>query len=440
MPLRRRSTSSLDEYVELDEGAAGFWGNIRSYTVSLLKAYFGDAATADNDFCFDYLPRITGDHGTYQTVLDMINDKVKGYFLVGENPAVGTSNGKMQRLGLAKLDWLVVRDLVMVESATFWKDGPEIETGELTPEEIGTEVFFLPAAAHTEKSGTFTNTQRLLQWHHKAVEPPGDATSDLWFYYHLGLRIKEKLAGSPDPMDRPLLDLAWTTPRRGRSGSPAPRRCCGRSTAPARTARALSAYTQLKADGSTSCGCWIYCGVYADEVNQSARRKPGTSRPGSRPSGAGPGPPTAGSSTTEPRPTPTASRGATPRPTSGGTPSRAGGRDTTSPTSSPTASRTTSRPTGPGAGRDRRVRPVRHADRRQGLAVRLEGSGRRSAADALRAARVPGRATRATSEQKSPNSKHYDVSRQRREPQRRARSSRSCSRPTGSPSTTPPAG
>ena len=70
----------------------------------------------------------------------------------------------------------------MIESATFWKDGPEIETGELRTEDIGTEVFFLPAAAHTEKDGSFTNTQRLLQWHHKAVEPPGDARSDLWFY------------------------------------------------------------------------------------------------------------------------------------------------------------------------------------------------------------------------------------------------------------------
>ena len=82
----------------------------------------------------------------------------------------------MQRLGKAKLDWLVVRDMVMIESATWWKDSPEIETGELRPGDIGTEVFFLPAAAHTEKAGSFTNTQRLLQWHHQAVEPdPGQA-------------------------------------------------------------------------------------------------------------------------------------------------------------------------------------------------------------------------------------------------------------------------
>ena len=146
----------------------------------------------------------------------MIDGKVKGYFLVGENPAVGTSNGRMQRLGLANLDWLVVRDLVMIESATFWKDGPEIETGEMATDDIGTEVFFLPAAAHTEKGGTFTNTQRLLQWHHKAVEPPGDATSDLWFYYHLGAASRRSWPAPTDPMDRPVLDLTWDYPEEGR--------------------------------------------------------------------------------------------------------------------------------------------------------------------------------------------------------------------------------
>src|SRR5690606_20003205 len=170
----------LDSFVAANEKRAGFGGNTRAYAVSLLKAWWGDAATAENDFCFDYLPRLTGDHGTYRTVLDQIAGRVKGYFVVGENPAVGSANGKLQRLGLANLEWLVVRDLQMIETATFWKDAPEIETGELETEKIGTEVFFLPAAAHTEKEGTFTNTQRLLQWRHEAVEPQGDQRSDLW--------------------------------------------------------------------------------------------------------------------------------------------------------------------------------------------------------------------------------------------------------------------
>jgi formate dehydrogenase major subunit len=146
-----------------DAGTTGFWGNMPSYMVSLLKAYWGEHATEANDYCFDYLPRVTGDHGTYATVANQLDGTCKGYFLVGENPAIGSANGKFQRLGMANLDWLVVRDLQMIESATFWKNGPEIETGELRADEIATEVFFMPAAAHTEKDGSFTNTQRLLQ-------------------------------------------------------------------------------------------------------------------------------------------------------------------------------------------------------------------------------------------------------------------------------------
>jgi formate dehydrogenase major subunit len=263
----------MDSYVEGEEGKAGFWGNVRAYAVSLLKSYWGDAATPENDFCFDYLPRITGDHSTYNTVKAMIEGRCKGYFLVGENPAVGNANGKMQRLGMAALDWLVVRDLQMIESATFWKDGPEIETGELVTEEIGTEVFFLPAASHVEKAGSFTQTQRMIQWRDKAVEPPGDARSELQFYYDLGNRIREKLRGSTEEMDRPVLDLAWDYPLDD-EGDPLGEAVLKEINGVGPDGRALSAYTELKADGSTSCGCWIYCGIYADEVNQARRRKP----------------------------------------------------------------------------------------------------------------------------------------------------------------------
>jgi formate dehydrogenase major subunit len=265
---------SLDRYLEQDEGKAGFWGNSRAYMVSLLKAYWGDAATAENDYCFDYLPRLTGDHSSYQTVLGQVEGRVKGYFLVGENPAVGSSGGRMQRLGLANLDWLVVRDLQMIESATFWKDGPEIATGEEQTEKIGTEVFFMPAASHVEKAGTFTNTQRMLQWREKAVEPPGEARSELQFYYELGQRIREKLKDSTDEMDRPLLDLAWDYPLEGELQEPSSEAVLREINGVDADGKELSSYTELKTDGSTSCGCWIYCGVYADGVNQSARRKP----------------------------------------------------------------------------------------------------------------------------------------------------------------------
>jgi len=269
-----RQHEDLDAFVAEDAGKTGFWGNMRQYTVSLLKAWWGDAATPEDDFCFDYLPRLTGHHGTYDTVVNQIEGRCKGYFVVGENPAVGSANGKMQRLGMANLDWLVVRDLAMIESATFWRDGPEIATGELVTEEIGTEVFFLPAASHIEKAGSFTNTQRMLQWRHKAVEPPGDARSELQFYYELGRRIREKLAGSTDERDRPLLDLTWDYPTEGPLQEPSGEAVLREINGWDGSGDALSSYTELKDDGSTSCGCWIYCGVYADEVNQAARRKP----------------------------------------------------------------------------------------------------------------------------------------------------------------------
>jgi formate dehydrogenase major subunit len=263
----------LDAFVEADAGRTGFWGNMRSYTVSLLKAYWGESAQPHNDFRFDYLPRLTGDHGTYATVQKQIEGECKGYFLVGENPAVGSANGKFQRLGLANLDWLVVRDFQLIESATFWQNGPEIETGELRSDEIGTEVFFLPAAAHTEKDGSFTNTQRLLQWHHKAVEPPGEARSDLWFYYHLGRLIRERIGD--DPRDGPIRDLTWSYPTEGPTAEPSAESVLAEINGHGPDGP-LSAYTQLKDDGSTACGCWIYCGVRADGHNHAADRKPGS--------------------------------------------------------------------------------------------------------------------------------------------------------------------
>jgi formate dehydrogenase major subunit len=265
----------LRTYVEslTGENQKGFWHNAATYIVSLLKEYWGEAATADNDFCFDYLPRLTGDHGTYRTAMDMVDGKVYGYFLLGQNPAVGSAHGRLQRLGMANLDWLVVRDLAMIESATFWKNAPEIETGEIVPEQCRTEVFFFPAASHVEKDGTFTQTQRMLQWREKAVEPTGDQRSELWFFYDLGRRLKERLAASTDERDRPVQDLAWDY--EVTDGEPAAEDVLRRINGYDRTTgRPLDSYLQLKADGSTTCGCWTYCGVFADGVNQAARRKP----------------------------------------------------------------------------------------------------------------------------------------------------------------------
>jgi formate dehydrogenase major subunit len=286
IPMPHAHTNEdLDTFVEEEGTKKGYWGNMKSYLVSLLKAYWGPAARPDNDFCFDHLPRLTGSHSTYETVMAQLEGTCKGYFLLGENPAVGSANAKMQRLGMANLDWLVVRDFSLIESATWWKDGPEIESGELRTEDIATEVFFLPAAAHTEKDGSFTNTQRMLQWHHQAVEPAGDARSDLWFTYHLGRKIREKLlkatmdASTSDEQrerDRPVLELTWDYPTKGETAEPEAEAVLAEINGWNADAEPLSSYEQLKDDGSTACGCWIYCGVYQDGVNQASRRKPTT--------------------------------------------------------------------------------------------------------------------------------------------------------------------
>jgi formate dehydrogenase major subunit len=265
----------LGEFIEANTSPTGWWGHFDAYWVSLMKAYFGENATAGNEWLFGKLPRIDDDNSVYQTTLDMLDGKVKGYLLAGENPAVGNANSRAHRLALAKLDWLVVRDVVEIESASFWYDGPEIESGELKTNEIPTEVFFLPAAAHTEKDGSFTNTQRLLQWHWQATEPKGDCRSDLWFYFHLGRLIKQKLEDSKEPRDELVNAMRWEYPTHSQIQEPSAEAVLQEVSGwevPAGTF--LDGYPKLKPDGSTVCGCWIYCGVFKDGINQAARKKP----------------------------------------------------------------------------------------------------------------------------------------------------------------------
>jgi len=271
-----KAHSDLEHYIKSEGARTGYWGNLDKYLISLLKAWFGEHATQDNDYCFDLLPRVSGDHSAYRSAMGMIDGTVKGFFCIGENPAVGSANAGLHRRALASLEWLVVRDFSEIESASFWYDSPEIETGELKTREIPTEIFWLPAAAHTEKDGSFTNTQRLLQWHHKAVEPQDDVRSDLWFYYHLGKIIKRKVAERDEPHADPIRFLTWEYPELGEQREPDAHMVLREISGYDAQNRAIASYNELKADGSTACGCWIYCGSFANEQNQAARRKPGS--------------------------------------------------------------------------------------------------------------------------------------------------------------------
>jgi formate dehydrogenase major subunit len=273
---KAKSDQSLAKYLENNVAPAGWWTQLPKYVVSLLKAWFGGSAGEGNDWCYDYLPRISGDHSHMTTVAHMADGGLAGYFVMGQNPSVGSVHGALQRKGLRELKWLVVRDFAPNETAEFWRDAPEIRRGEVRPPDIATEVFFFPAAAHTEKDGTFTNTQRLVQWHHKAVEAPGDCRSDLWFMHQLGLRLKALYAGSTEFKDKAIQNLTWNYPTEGAHDEPDAESVVHEINGfTIEDGKPVSGYLDLKDDGTTACGCWLYSGIYKDGVNQAARRKPG---------------------------------------------------------------------------------------------------------------------------------------------------------------------
>jgi formate dehydrogenase major subunit len=206
MPSVTRREQTLAEYLATNTKPTGWWNNFPKYFVSLLKAFYGDAATPENDFCFDYLPQLTGDHSTLPTQIAMKDGAVEGYFVIGQNPAASGLNGELARAALGNLKWMVTLDAYETETASFWKrEGVD-------PAMIGTECFFVPTATILEKEGTMTNTNRLLQWHDKAVEPAGEAVSDLRFFHDLGMRLKALYRDSTDAKDRPILDLTWEYP------------------------------------------------------------------------------------------------------------------------------------------------------------------------------------------------------------------------------------
>jgi len=276
LPMPTSEEHDLGTYIKKHKSPKGWWYNFDKYIVSLLKAYYGDAATKENDFGFEWLPRLTGDHSHFGYWMDMQDGKLEGLFVMGQNPAVGAPNAKLERQALGRLKWLVVRDMVETETATFWRD-------EFNAEDCATEVFFFPAAAHVEKEGTFTNTQRMLQWREKAVEPEGDRRSETWFMVQLGRRMKAR--ATERPRDAGLRALTWEYGDEDNDGvlreihgwkneneSPSPPAPLPAERGEGRR-RSIKNFSELKNDGSTTCGCWIYSGVY-DGENKANKRDP----------------------------------------------------------------------------------------------------------------------------------------------------------------------
>jgi formate dehydrogenase major subunit len=288
-PDARKKHDTLLDYIKTETSATSWWSNFPKYIVSQLKAWYGDAALAENDYCYDYLPKRIGDHSHLPMFVAMHDGVIKGFMCVGQNPAGSAQHSIYVREALGKLDWLVVRDLYETETATFWKNSPEVTSGKIKPQDIQTEVIYLPAAGVAETDGSFTNTQRMLQWHDKAADPPDDARSDVWFSYHLGRMLKKLYANSKEARDKPIQALTWdyldekANAQWRIKDEPSSERILkevhGFYTTGENKGKPVNSFVDLKDDGSTACGAWIYSGVFAptkehpEGVNRAANRQ-----------------------------------------------------------------------------------------------------------------------------------------------------------------------
>jgi formate dehydrogenase major subunit len=287
MPLRD-AHPDLKTYLEKETPKGGFWVNKPKFMVSLLKAWYGDAATPDNEFGYQWLPkRASPDAYSHQHLfVDMYNGVIKGFLALGQNPAVGGPNAKLARAAMQRLDWLVVKDIFVTETAEVWK------APGTNPKDVKTEVFFLPAAPAAEKDGSLTNTMRLIQWHEKAVNPPGDATSDAEFVCSLARRLQKMYAGSKKERDRGFLAANFKygdNPRepdmlevlKEINGYAVEEIKDKDGKVVYKKGQPLNTFAHLTDDGKTVSGCWIYTGVVVEGpdgklVNRANSRKPAT--------------------------------------------------------------------------------------------------------------------------------------------------------------------
>ena len=256
-----------------DPKSANWWSNTPKYMASLLKAYWGDAATAENDYCFSYLPKRSGNYSFIKLMERLQNGGFEGLFCMGTNPAVGGPDAGSIRKGLSKLKWMICADLWETETSIFWK-APGVD-----PKTIDTEVFLLPAASSVEKEGSVSNSGRWAQWRYKAVEPPGEARSDAMIVDQLFQRLK-KAYSKGGTFPEPITQLAWNY---GSGHEPdislVAKECNGFFTRDTvvkgksfKKGEQVPSFAFLQDDGSTCSGNWLYCGSYTEAGNQMARR------------------------------------------------------------------------------------------------------------------------------------------------------------------------
>ncbi len=281
----RASNSNLQAYLDkwtpkgsFGDMSANWWQHTPKYMESFQKAYWGDHPPNDKEFDYHNLPKV--DEGTIYTHIGMFENMydgaIKGFLCFGQNPVVGGPNALKERKALEKLDWMVAVDLWETDTMDFWKR-PGVD-----PTKIDTEVFALPAAASMEKEGSIVNSGRWMQWRYKAVEPPGQARSDLWMYGRLFQALKQRYKEGGEFPD-PIVNLAWNY-----GGGPEPdvhmvaKECNGYAMRDYKSPKGkeikkggqVPSFAHLMDDGSTCSGNWLYCNSYTDAGNMAARRDP----------------------------------------------------------------------------------------------------------------------------------------------------------------------
>jgi formate dehydrogenase major subunit len=259
-----------------------YWSNYPKFHVSLMKAWFGAAATKENNWCYEWLPKLDKPHDVLQVFEDMHQGKMNGYICQGFNPLASFPNKAKLTEALGKLKYLVVIDPLATETSEFWKNFGAYN--DVDPSKIQTEVFRLPTTCFAEEDGSLVNSGRWLQWHWKGAEPPGEAKGDAEIIAGLFLRLRAMYKKDGGAFPEPILNLTWNHLQ---PESPSPeelaREFNGKALADvtdpkdpktvlAKAGDQLDGFAQLRDDGSTSCGCWLFCGAWSSKGNLMARR------------------------------------------------------------------------------------------------------------------------------------------------------------------------
>jgi formate dehydrogenase major subunit len=262
-----------------DWDSFNYYSNTPKFAVSFLKSMYGDAATKQNDWAFDYLPKVDREYSWVHIWDDMYQGKVKGVLSFGMNSVAIGPNSQKTINALKKADWLVVCEIYPDETSEFWKS-PGISTDDM--KNIPTEVYRLPGAGFAEKDGTFVNSARWLQWKWAAVPPPGDCQLDQAILARIFLKVRELYQKEGGKFPDPILNLTWNhLDPNNPSLSELAKELNGRAIsdvtdAPTQTTmkagQQLPGFSWLRDDGSTSCGNWIWCGSWTEAGALTQRR------------------------------------------------------------------------------------------------------------------------------------------------------------------------